>query len=243
MKKILVISYWIASVILQAVVLVSMGYRFAEAIFISSLLLPGSLASKFIIPKASHNDKATDIKNTFFAILGILTIEFLLINLSHLSISVMREGMYDINGFTNLPNILANPVFVAAMITIVSVGNYYFEHLLQKKYPSERKSVTFLSDRKAVTLNIEDILYIESNNTITTVFAKEDRQFRNKTLISQWESILGDDFIRIHRSYLVNMHLISGMEDDMVIVCDNELPVSRKYMKDVKEVIEIHRRK
>ena len=44
MKRFLIISYWVVSILLVAVVLTSIGYRFLEALFIGSMFLPGALA-------------------------------------------------------------------------------------------------------------------------------------------------------------------------------------------------------
>jgi DNA-binding LytR/AlgR family response regulator len=62
----------------------------------------------------------------------------------------------------------------------------------------------------------------------------ENRTYRNKTGISQWESILGDDFIRIHRSYIVNRAAITSIDKEYVHIADSQLPVSRKYYKSVQ---------
>ncbi|MBR0223589.1 MAG: LytTR family transcriptional regulator DNA-binding domain-containing protein, partial [Bacteroidales bacterium] len=43
------------------------------------------------------------------------------------------------------------------------------------------------------------------------------QSYRNKTRIGQWENILGEDFVRIHRSYLVNRACISSVEADSLV--------------------------
>ena len=80
-----------------------------------------------------------------------------------------------------------------------------------------------------MTLPLEEILYVESNDDITTVIATGDRRFRNKTPISQWEAILNPHFLRIHRSFLVNKAAITRVDGDLLYVNDIELPISRKY--------------
>ena len=121
------------------------------------------------------------------------------------------------------------------MISALAVGNYFFEKWLEKRYPTEKKPVTFLSERKSVSLMTDEILFVESNDAVTTVVATEDRHFRNKTPISQWESILGEGFNRIHRTYLVNNAHIESFDKDSVLVGGYELPVSRKYLKAVSQ--------
>ena len=141
----------------------------------------------------------------------------------------MRADTADIYEWSEVPKLLVNPVFIAIMIGAFSVLNVLLEKWLDKKYPSGPKTITFLSDRKPVSLSETEILYSESNDSVTTVFATEGREFRNKTPISQWEATLGDKFVRIHRSYLINRSAVSSVEAGTVIVGDKQLPVSRKY--------------
>ena len=61
MKRLLIISYWVISVLLVALVLVSLGYRFLEALFIGTLFLPGALAAKFFFPKVNFKKQRSAI--------------------------------------------------------------------------------------------------------------------------------------------------------------------------------------
>ena len=224
MKRFLIISYWIVSILLVAFVLTSVGYTFLEALFIGSMFLPGALAAKYFFPKARG------VKDTVFLVLGILSAEILLFLIAHYIILTFREnlpGMYW--EWPDIPKILTNPVFIALILTALAAGSYFFEAWLDRKRPTKPSPITFTSDRKPVTLPLEEILYVESNDDITTVIATGDRRFRNKTPISQWEAILKPHFLRIHRSYLVNKTAISRVDGDLLYVDDIELPVSRKY--------------
>ena len=57
---------------------------------------------------------------------------------------------------------------------------------------------------------------------------------RNKTSISQWENLLGVDFLRIHRSFLVNRADTLLTSPDEVSIAGQTIPVSRKYKDDVR---------
>ena len=229
MKRAIIILYWILAIALIASVLVCIGYRLSEAVFIAALFLPGALAVKYFFSKVSFSNKAEGIKNCVFITLGVIAGEIFLFILAHWTICKMRADTADIYEWSEVPKLLVNPVFIAIMIGAFSVLNVLLEKWLDKKYPSGPKTITFLSDRKPVSLSETEILYIESNDSVTTVYASDGRQFRNKTPISQWEASLGDKFVRIHRSYLVNRSAITSVEAGTVIVGDRQLPVSRKY--------------
>ena len=230
MKRLLVISYWVLSILLVAVILSSLGYRFMEAVFIGTVFLPGALAAKYFFPKVDFRNRKAGIRDTVFIVLGILVAEVFLFLMTHYYIMRYRENMDE---WTALPDILSNPVFIAVIITALAAGSYFFERWLDRKRPTAPAPITFTSDRKPVTLPLEEILYVESNDATTTVVATGDRRFKNITPISQWEAILKPHFLRIHRSYLVNKDAISRVDGDLLYVDDIELPVSRKYKDTV----------
>jgi DNA-binding LytR/AlgR family response regulator len=97
--------------------------------------------------------------------------------------------------------------------------------------------ITFCSDRKRVSLLPSQMLYIESCDTEVYIHTTDGRKLRNKTGISQWESALGYPFVRIHRAFLVNCNHVESYNQDTVKVGEESLPVSRKYQKDLKELL------
>lgn len=234
MKRILVISYWIVAIVLVATLLISEGYRFLEALFVGTLFLPGALAAKLFFPKVTFKNRWSGIKDCFFIVLGILVAELLLFLFAHYYICRLRAPDAYFYKWEDIPEILTNPIFIALILTVLATGSYYFESWLDKKRPTRPGSVTFTSDRKPVTLSLEEILFVESNDTITTVIATEGRRFRNKTPISQWEANLSPHFIRIHRSYLVNKAAVSRIDGDLLSIGDIQLPISRKYKTGTK---------
>ena len=237
MKRFLVISYWIVSILLVAVVLTSLGYRFLEALFIGSMFLPGALAAKYFFPKVSFKNKWAGVTDTVFVVAGILLGEMLLFLIAHFCILTFRENLPRPEWeWPGLPQILTNPVFIAIILTALAAGSYFFESWLDRKRPTKPAPITFTSDRRPVTLPLEEILYVESNDDITTVIATGGRHFRNKTPISQWEAILRPRFIRIHRSYLVNKAAVTAVDVDLLYIGDTQLPISRKYKDQVSDL-------
>ena len=234
MKRTLVIAYWILSILLMAMVLHSLEYGFLEALFLGTMFLPGALAAKYFFPKVHDKDKWTGVKDTVFIVLGILAGEILLFLVAHLYIAHLRDARpFPVAPVPDIPRILTNPVFISIILTVLAAGSYFFEAWLDRKRPTRPAPITFTSDRKPVTLPLDEILYVESNDDITTVIATGDRRFRNKTPISQWEAILSPHFLRIHRSYLVNKEVITRVDGDLLYVDDIELPISRKYKDTV----------
>lgn len=237
MKQALKIIYWIVAIILLAIIFTSLGYRLAESVFIGTLFLPGAIIIRFFFNRTSLKGNKQNIINALFVIIRVVLLEIFLFFVANLIMAEIRNlGKFFYN-WPQLPEILINPIFILAILLMLYMGKWFFDKWLDDKFPSGPQDITFLSDRKKVSLKTGEIMYVESNDSVTIVYATNDRTFRNKTPISQWESILEDDFIRIHRSYVVNKSYITSVEADAVFLNEIELPVSRKYCKSVRQQI------
>ena len=234
MKRLLVISYWIVSILLVTIVLSRLGYRFPEALFIGTMFLPGALAAKYFFPKVNFKNRWSGIKETIFVVFGILLGEILLFLVTHYFILTFRESLPgSVMDWPDLPRVLTNPVIIAMILTALAAGCHFFESWLDKKRPEKPGSITFISDRKPVTIPVGEILYVESNDDVTTVVTSDGRRYKNYTPISRWEAILAPHFIRTHRSYLVNKAKVIKVDVDLLYIDDIQLPISRKYKEMV----------
>ena len=218
-------SYWMLAVIMIAIILLSLGYPFALGLLMGSLFLPGTFLVKYLLPKIFKEKSKKKTANAIFLFIAVAVMEFLLIVSVHIWISDQT--------YPSIAGVLVNPMFVAVVITLLCLGDWFLSKYLSSILP-EDKTITFISDRHKVSILPSEILYIESNDREVTIYATENRTYRNKTGISQWESILGDDFIRIHRSYIVNREAITSIDKDFICIGEIELPISRKYYKAVQ---------
>jgi hypothetical protein len=232
MYRVLKISYWLLAIMLIATIVTSLGYRFGEAVLIGTMFVPGSVVAKYFYQSVSFSDRKSIISAVFVTV-GIIVMELLLLFLGHFFIEVLNNGGWDYSFRIEFPKVLMNPAFITIMVLVLSVFNIHWEKWLRLKYPESAGRISFLSDRHSVTLPVKDILYVESNDTITMIVTRDGARYRNKTPISHWESILSPDFIRIHRSYLVQKDEITGIDGDLLHVGEIELPVSKKYKSSV----------
>ena len=232
MYRVLKISYWLLAIMLIATIVTSLGYRFGEAVLIGTMFVPGSVVAKYFYQSVSFSDRKSIISAVFVTV-GIIVMELLLLFLGHFFIEVLNNGGWDYSFRMEFPKVLMNPAFITIMVLVLSVFNIHWEKWLRLKYPESAGRISFLSDRHNVTLPVKDILYVESNDTITMIVTLDGARYRNKTPISRWESILSPDFIRIHRSYIVQKDEITDIEGDLLHVGEIVLPVSKKYKSSV----------
>ena len=218
------IGYWVVALALIVVILISLDYTLTQAVLISLVFLPCVLALEFFLPKA---DTFLNKLWLSFAVLVVVILLILVIHRLLWSPFMKTEVWY----ILDVQPVLMNPAFLGLIVTALAAGDYGWRKWLDKKWPSEPRQITFFSDRKSVTLPLDEIAYIESNDTEVSIVTKDGRSYRNKTGITQWENLLGEGFVRIHRSYLVNRACITEVGTDSLQIIGTELPISRKYRK------------
>lgn len=236
MKKVcLIVGYWLAAILLTTLLLLSLDYDLWVAVAMSLTFLPSAMALSFFLPKVDRAKRRNQrILDTIFIILGVMTTAFLFIFVTQF----LTYSSIGPTGFPewDLPSMLGNPIFVAAVLALLAYGNYRLERWLEKRFPSDRP-IVFTSDYHRVSVKKEDILYVESRDSEVWVFTRDGNQYRNKTGINQWENLLGDGFLRIHRAFLVNVEEAVLSSPDVVHLGETQLPVSRKYKENVKAVL------
>lgn len=235
-KALIIIAYWIVAIFLTTLLLVSLDYDIVQAGIMSLTFLPSAMALSFFLPKVDRTkDRNGRTLDSLFIILGVMTLTFFLIFSIQWFFVFVQES--DLANEWFLPSMLRNPVFVAGILAVLSYGNYLLERWLNVHFPTE-KPITFFSGYRKVSLSREDILYIESRDSEVWVFARDGQTYRNRNGISQWENLLGDGFLRIHRAFLVNISHATLSTPDTVLVDGKELPVSRKKKETVKTILQ-----
>jgi two-component system, LytTR family, response regulator len=118
-----------------------------------------------------------------------------------------------------------------------------FEMLMNYFKPQKPKvrRVALTASDHLVFVDTNDIVYCESDSNYTTFFlAKGDKVVISKTLKDVEEILEGDDFFRIHASYLINMKHVSkftrGDGGHVVMSNNQQLTVSRKKKDEFFEM-------
>jgi len=90
-----------------------------------------------------------------------------------------------------------------------------------------------LSDRifvrqreKMIKIIVADILYIEADRNYCRIFTKTNEYLLCITLKSIEEKLNKHIFLRVHRSYIINLSHIDAVADDHVIINQKAMPVS-----------------
>lgn len=236
-KKLIIVTYWTAAILATAFLLVSLDYELWKGIMIGMIFLLCSIALSFFLEKNNREASPARARNSIFIILGVFSMALFLIIVLHMVFLYMDQPEDNYVFEDILSPLLVNPVFIALILSFLAYGEYRLQKYLDAKLPQGPQKITFTSDYNKVTVLKSDILYIESRDKEVRIVTKDGKEYRNRTGISQWENILGEQFVRIHRAFLVNIAETRPCSPETVITGDKELPVSRKYKESKKKFI------
>jgi len=152
----------------------------------------------------------------------IVFIAFLLISFyDYLNISVI------INHYKWLPVIMYFLVLLSAFIRLLGI---FFT--AQEKSVTNDERIQIRSERKNRRIVLKDLLYIESMSDYVILVLENKEKVITRMTISRLESMLPKNFLRIHRSYIINMNHLSSYSKEEVEINQQELPISRSYKKE-----------
>lgn len=146
---------------------------------------------------------------------------------------------YALDGFDlGVIDYLLKPItfdrFFKAVERYLTATNYTVPEVLSS---SERQFIYLKSGHKYHKVDIRDILYAESIKDYVHVHTKE-KVITSKYKINEFEKELnGKGFLRIHRSFIVNLQQITAFTANMVEIGKTELPIGDSYRMLVAKLI------
>lgn len=96
--------------------------------------------------------------------------------------------------------------------------------------------LTVKADRKLYKINFIHIKYIEGQRAYVTFHTNKKKITALASLKDLEEALPKEDFIRIHKSYIVSKRDILSLEGNIIEVDDAKLPVGKLYKEDVMKI-------
>ena len=92
-----------------------------------------------------------------------------------------------------------------------------------------------------VRIVIDDLLYVQSDGNYLTFKEKSRKTLTRMTMTEAMESLPKQKFIRVHKSYLVNLNHVQKIEKHQVSVTDNLfVPIAANYHSELMEAVKSH---
>jgi DNA-binding LytR/AlgR family response regulator len=89
------------------------------------------------------------------------------------------------------------------------------------------------SDGKLIRLNNNDILYIESMGDYVKFVTMDKKYVTHNTIKNLEEKVSKHHFMKVHRSYIVNINKIDNLRENDLYISGKEIPVSKAHKQEV----------
>lgn len=103
----------------------------------------------------------------------------------------------------------------------------------------DKKKITINTDGKLLFLDVDDIVYIESDGNYSTLFLQNQKKIVLTKKLKEVNAILPEHyFFRIHNSYIINLNKIKAFiknEGYVIMDSDQKIPVARQRKSDFLE--------
>ena len=107
------------------------------------------------------------------------------------------------------------------------------ESLNNTTVETNKDDIFIKTDGKFIRLSYEDILYIESMGDYVKYFTLAKHYLTHSTLKAVEEKMNPKQFMKVHRSYIVNMKKIKDIQDNTIVIDTKVIPISKALKFDV----------
>jgi DNA-binding LytR/AlgR family response regulator len=132
---------------------------------------------------------------------------------------------FAVEGFElNAVDYLVKPYSFERFLKAVNRGLQILQQ--QGGHDTVSRKIILKADKKLYGVNPEEILYLEGQGDYIRIFLKDKNLVVHGTIKNLLESLPEDEFMRIHKSYVVNLRNIAFIEGNQVRIGGHTVPVS-----------------
>ncbi|MFN5789696.1 MAG: LytR/AlgR family response regulator transcription factor, partial [Bacteroidota bacterium] len=92
------------------------------------------------------------------------------------------------------------------------------------------------SDKKMIKINLKEIIYIESLKDYVIIHLPDKRVVTKQKISFLEQKLMENNFIRIHRSFLVSASKIEAFTPSHIDINGQQLPIGRSYKSEVGKI-------
>jgi len=160
-------------------------------------------------------------------------------------ILVTAYKQYALDGFAlDVVDYLMKPVSIERFMKACNKAKDLFDLRHQQDLPGEKPAGYIFVNVGYSLLKVilDDVLYIEGLKDYVQIHLKSSsRPVVVRISFKSLESQLPPDFIRIHKSFIVNSKSISAIKKNAVFIDEKELPLGDAYRQSIETLISTNR--
>ncbi len=102
--------------------------------------------------------------------------------------------------------------------------------------PSTNAEYTFVKvDNKLVRVDFADVLYVEALGDYVHLVTTRSKLIVYSTMRAIEEKFPAQRFVRVHRSFIINIAYVQALEDNSLIINDKYIPIGQTYMRGLSQ--------
>jgi DNA-binding LytR/AlgR family response regulator len=168
---------------------------------------------------------------------------FKIIHQKPIVIMTSITGFYALDAFSyDATDYLIKPIEMQRFIRSVNKASelYRLKQLAienpvaaQAEIQTRQKNVLFInSEYKMIRIDIPKIQYIEGLKDYLKIYLEQPKPYLTMMRMKAIEEKLpSPDFVRVHRSFIVNLHFVDMIQKNKLIIGQRELPIGDMYQE------------
>lgn len=141
----------------------------------------------------------------------------------------------------NTLDYLIKPITYEMFLSSVNKAIDYYEKVRNSK-TKEEDAIFVKSDYKLLRISLDNILYIEGLKDYVCIYV-DDKDEPIPSLINMKriaDFLPSPAFMRVHRSFIVNMKKIHSVDRNRFVIGDKFIPISETYKEEVYKYLNEH---
>ncbi|MGF1638322.1 MAG: LytR/AlgR family response regulator transcription factor [Cyclobacteriaceae bacterium] len=133
----------------------------------------------------------------------------------------------------NVTDYIIKPVEYARFLQAVKRAKKKID--LRRSDTEDVKEFYVRSDSKLVRIPVDKILYIEAMADYVVIHTREKKHIVHFTMKGLESRLPTKNFVRIHRSFIVNTTAIELLEDNSILIKEKMLPIGSSYKDNLMD--------
>jgi len=105
----------------------------------------------------------------------------------------------------------------------------------------EKNGYLFLKiDKRLVKLSFKDIIYIEAYGDYVKIHTDKSTLLKLTSLRSLQMQLPENDFVKVHRSFIVRLDKIELVEGNCILFNNKEIPISKQYRNELYSLLKMY---
>ncbi len=101
------------------------------------------------------------------------------------------------------------------------------------------ESITVRSGTSRHCLQVDAVRYLKAEGNYVAFHTERRPLWVLTTMTAALEQLPAEQFVRIHRSFAVNLARVTGLSADAVLIDDERLPIGRTYMHETRSRVNV----